>query len=189
MFQKFCFQFSSAVVLLLVIAFLCFCGQVGAVDIQFNTNMGTMTVDGLPDSYIDGVSLQYNGVTNDVAQWLVQGDLRLYAGDMVTASGNNGLSLLVGNDVSIASGAIFDLSAFGSSAGAGGGSGNNGGMGGDGGNGGDGGIGGNGGDGGWGGEGGAGGAGGDGGAGGAGTAVAAGAGGGGGDGGVGVLFT
>ena len=114
--------------------------------IYFDTTAGTLMVDSQVTNRIGGVLVSYAGVQNSIAQWRVLGDLNLLGTDVITASGTNGLSILVANNASVAAGAVFNVSAQGTTPGPGGGSN---GAGGTGGNGGAAGVGGNGGRGGW----------------------------------------
>ena len=95
----------------------------------FNTTTGQVLLNGAASSTINGTAVVAEGVTNNIRQWAVLGDLNLGATDTLTfvsngaGAGNYAGSLLVGNNVTIAPGARVDASANGITPGAGGGAG------------------------------------------------------------------
>jgi hypothetical protein len=90
--------------------------------IHFNTDTGVMTIDGNATTDFFGVTVQ-TSVVGDIQQFRFLGDLNFIPSDVVTASGSRPLALWAGNDVNIASGALFNFDAAGQTAQLGGGNG------------------------------------------------------------------
>src|ERR1700722_373204 len=94
-----------------------------------DTTTGQVLLNGVATSTINGTAVVAEGVTNNIRQWVVLGDLGLGATDALTfvsngvGAGNYAGSLLVGNNVTIAPGARIDASANGITPGPGGGAG------------------------------------------------------------------
>jgi hypothetical protein len=83
--------------------------------IHFNTDTGVMLINGNSASTFFGVPMQ-TSVVSGVQQFRFLGDLNFIPRDVVTASDSRPLSLWAGNDVNIASGALFNFDAAGQTA-------------------------------------------------------------------------
>src|ERR1041384_2899576 len=90
--------------------------------INFNTDTGVMTINGSATSSFFGVSVQ-TSVVGGVEQFRFLGGLDFIASDVVTASGSRPLSLWSGNDIFVATGAVFNFDASGTTGKLGGGNG------------------------------------------------------------------
>jgi hypothetical protein len=95
--------------------------------IVFNTNTLSFTDDGTTVTSLDGTPLTAVNNSNGVASFYFGGNLNFGATDTITATGSNALVIESGNNVTIAPGATFNVSAQGSVSGAGGGAGGSGG--------------------------------------------------------------
>jgi hypothetical protein len=89
-------------------------------DIVFDTNNGTFTVNGAPATSLGGTPLATTSASGGVTSFYFGGNLTFGATDVVTATGGNALSIDAGNNVTIAPGAVFNVSAQGSTGGVGG---------------------------------------------------------------------
>src|SRR5262245_57235036 len=92
-------------------------------------NVGAGTISGLGAG---SGTVTFNGISGGIAEFVINGDLNVNAADTVSVTNNGsnaGIRLIVGNDVNLGAGAVFDFAAAGSSGGAGGGSGTSGGGG------------------------------------------------------------
>jgi hypothetical protein len=90
--------------------------------IHFDTDTGVMIINGSATTSFFGVPMQ-TSVVGSIQQFRFLGDLNFISSDVVTASGSRPLSLWAGNDVNIASGALFNFDAAGQTAQLGGGNG------------------------------------------------------------------
>ncbi|MCI0677357.1 MAG: hypothetical protein L0Y42_16475, partial [Phycisphaerales bacterium] len=91
----------------------------------FAIDSTTGKINNLASGDINGVQFAFAGNVGGgtIAQFRVYGDLELLPGDLVTGSGNRGISILVAGDVSVAAGVEFRCSALVNGPGPGGGAG------------------------------------------------------------------
>ena len=90
--------------------------------IEFNSDNGEVRVAGAPVSSLNGASFTSTN-EGDLRRWYFAGDLNFGATDHVSAIGVPGISIIIGNNLTIAPGSTFDFSAFGKNPGPGGGTG------------------------------------------------------------------
>lgn len=103
--------------------------SVVAATIVLNSETGSIDVDGAPVTNLHGTPFTTTlDSSTGIRHWFFAGDLNIDSTDHVSGVGAYGISVMAGNNATIAPGATFDFSAVGSSAGPGGGSGGSGGT-------------------------------------------------------------
>jgi hypothetical protein len=92
---------------------------------NFTIDSSAGTINGMAAGDWNGTHFEFLGVSGSIARFRFEGDLIIGASDIVSGTGPNGISLVVANNVDIASGALLSFNANGRIGGPGGGSGGN----------------------------------------------------------------
>src|SRR5262249_11497911 len=112
--------------LLALVALAC---PAGADDIRFDTNNLLILVNDTDAGGTFRGTPYVAAVVEGMARFFFLGDLNIQSDDVVSGSPERPISLYVGNNATIAAGAVFNISASGTTPGPGGGSGGGGGPG------------------------------------------------------------